>query len=117
MATTAVQDRLALSVAEVKSYLKIEEDGEDADVAILLQSAKEKADDFLNNPFLNADGTEKDIPDTVKLWCMKYCARHHRNRPEGLEEESLDELGRLKWSGREDYSLLRTLRLSPGIGP
>lgn len=62
----AVFDRLNLTLAEVKNYLKVEVSDDDTLIQSLIDSAKVAADDYLNNSFENvyrervgrADGSE-----------------------------------------------------------
>lgn len=69
---TAVQDRLNLSLAELKSLLGITVDTQDALLQLRLDAAKEAADNFLNNHFRNADGEDLQIPTNVKLGVLEY---------------------------------------------
>lgn len=67
MPTTAVQDRLDLDLAGVKSLLGVVESDWDALITLYLDAAKERADTYMNNPFTSSDGTELVIPSRVKL--------------------------------------------------
>ena len=49
--SSAVQDRLTVDLSEVKNYLKIGHDADDALINDLIDAAKEDADAYLNNDF------------------------------------------------------------------
>lgn len=73
--TTAVQDRLVLDPDdEVKPYLGLLPTDMTFDwlLSILVPAALRAADDYLHNPFLDADGVELDIPDTVKTGVLRW---------------------------------------------
>lgn len=113
----AVQDRLVITDEEAREYLRVDAGDDSATLSILLDAAKEQADLYLNNPFLDEDGNELPIPERVKMWCLQWCARQYTHRGLGLSEQSIDDLGGSKWNNTiQDYSLIRTLRLVPGLG-
>ncbi len=70
--TTAVQDRLVLPLAELKTLLGITDSGSDGKLEMLLEAAKHAADAYLNNPFENDDGAEIAIPDTVRAGVVAW---------------------------------------------
>lgn len=69
---TAVQDRLDLDLDELKSLLEITGSTQDAILQLRLDSAKEAADNFLNNHFRNAAGEDIPIPSNVKIGVVEY---------------------------------------------
>ena len=75
---TAIQDRLVLTLDEVKGYLGIDllDLTQDDFLNFLMDVCKRSGDDYCLNPFLAADGvTELDIPPPVKLGvmvCIKF---------------------------------------------
>lgn len=79
---TAVTDRLSLDLAELKTLLGVSGSADDALLTLLLASAKEAADDFLQNPFYETDpendynykdpAVELAIPSRVKLGVVEW---------------------------------------------
>lgn len=87
MAVTAIQDRLALDLADAKAFIGVVEDDYDVQITLYLESAKEKADAYINNPFLDTDGSELSIPSTIKEGVLEYvyarwCELNAREREE-----------------------------------
>lgn len=62
----AVQDRSGITLAIVKARLGVSGSASDGVLEEILDAALEAADDFLNNPFTDADGAELAIPAIVK---------------------------------------------------
>lgn len=75
---TAVQTRLVLDLTETKSLIGISVSTYDDILQIMLDSAKEAADNYMNNPFLNDDGTDGEIPSKVKLGVVRWVAMEFR---------------------------------------
>lgn len=48
----AVADRLELTVEECRNHLRVDDDTDDALINALLEAAKQRADSYLNNPFM-----------------------------------------------------------------
>ena len=75
MKVVAVQNRSTMTIVEVKAKLGITGAGEDVDVQLNLDSAKEYADRYMRNPFtsFNDDGveTEDAIPSAVELGVLR----------------------------------------------
>lgn len=120
MQPSAVTDRLTVSLAEAKGYLRVEHDDEDTLIETLIQAAKASADAFLNNPFLTPDGTPKNIPDDVKLWVLKRVSFAYENRVENLLIDQVQGVGLSDYGGRlegatVDMALIRPYRLNPGL--
>lgn len=119
---TAVQDRLALTLEEVKAYLRIDADDEDALLEELAEAAKASADAFLNNPFTDSDGVDEPIPDDVKLWVLRRVAFLYEQRVENVRADVLTGVGTVDYGraisdrgGSLDYALIRPYRLNPGL--
>lgn len=117
-----VQDRLTLSLEDVKNYLRIDGSEEDALLEELTASAKAAADAFLNNPFTNPDGTERDIPEPVRSWCLRRVSLLYEQRVEGMRADNVSGLGSADYGralsdthGPLDYSLIRPYRRNPGL--
>lgn len=73
--STAVQDRSALDLAGLKTYLGVVEDRYDDILEEVLEEAKEEADAFMCNPFVEC-GTEAElaIPKSVERGIKQWCA-------------------------------------------
>lgn len=112
----AVVDRLSLTLSEVKEYLKVDGNSEDVTLATLLAAAKDAADLYLNNDFVDSTGDPLDIPAVVKLWVLQYCGRFYEARSSGLKESDVTDLGVSTW-GDLDFGPLRKYRKYPGFGP
>ena len=111
----AISDRLELSVDEVKSFLREYDDSKEVNTLIkmLIEAAKQAADAYCNNPFLDENGEEMPIPTVIKLWCLKWIARNYERRASGLVSEQVSGIGSVSW-GEEDYSELHPYRSNPG---
>ncbi|MDD3092381.1 MAG: head-tail connector protein [Methanoregulaceae archaeon] len=112
--STAVYDRLTITLTEMKNYLRVSHEEDDELITDLVNSAKEDADNYLNNPFEDADGEELDIPSTVKRWVMGRVARMYERRIEGLSSEGISGLNTIAW-GKEEYSGIQQYRINPGL--
>lgn len=111
---SAVYDRLIVTLTEMKNYLRVSHEEDDEYIADLINAAKEDADNYLNNPFSDAEGEELDIPLTVKRWVMARVARQYERRVEGLSSESISGLNSIAW-GKEEYSGIQQYRINPGL--
>lgn len=78
----AVEDRLTLTVTEVKNILGL---GDDRDqlLDLLIPAGKQIADAYLNNPFEDADGNELAIPEAIKLGLVFWLEGELDRRPQG----------------------------------
>lgn len=74
----AVIDRLSLDLDELKSYLGITGSSYDTLLTDLFAASKEAADEYLNNDFLDDDGSELDIPRQVKYGCYLWVGGESR---------------------------------------
>ena len=118
----AVTDRLTVTLAEAKLYLRVDHDEDDALITDLISAAKSSADAFLNNPFMASDGTPKAIPSEIKTWVLRRVSLLYENRVENLKADQLAGVGTADY-GRAisdtspplDYALIRPHRLNPGL--
>lgn len=120
--STAVADRLVVTVEDAKAFLRVDHNDEDELIEALVDAAKATADAFLNNPFTDADGNDRPIPSPVRTWVMRRVATQYENRLEGVRSESLASLGTVDYGSRlsegasgTDMSLLQAFRLNPGL--
>jgi uncharacterized phage protein (predicted DNA packaging) len=114
----AVVDRLSLDPEDVKTYLRVDHDADDDIIEMLVDSAKEHADEFLNNEFTHEDEdgeeVEDDIPAPIKMWVLKRVARNYERRSEGLSSAGGRGSDSANW-GDEEYTELMRYRLLPGV--
>lgn len=99
----AIADRSSTNLAKVKQFLAINGTNEDADLADMLEEAKSLADQYCDDLYLNADGSEKDIPRHVELWIKTTVARFYSFRENGKKSESVNGVGQVEY-GPVDYS-------------
>lgn len=109
--STAIQDRLTITLEEVKEFLRVDEDmtGLDLTLNTLITASKEAADAYCCNDFLDSNDVELDIPAKVKFWCLSWIARHTERGPNGVTLIQVRELGSVEW-GPEDYRDLHSYR-------
>lgn len=110
----AIRDRLDLGLEEVKKYLRVDDDHDDVLIEALIESTKEFADEFCNNPFTKADGDEQPIPAAIKVWCLKRIARNYERRAEGMAYDQAIGAGSISW-GDPEYAELWPYRRLPGL--
>lgn len=120
----AVQDRSGITLAMVKARLGVSGTAEDDLIQEILDASQEEADDYLNNPFEDADGVELPIPSRVKRGIYKLIAMEYNVGDDGveLEAKSVKEgdiaLGLRTWEERADMVTTRywlSCRLEPGL--
>jgi hypothetical protein len=71
--TTAIQDRLDISVSDAESWMNIpvQSGGQLTKLELIISGSKQISDEYCNNPFEDADGVELDIPDAVKIGVLQ----------------------------------------------
>ncbi len=81
----AVVDRLTITLLEMKVLLGMDalDTSLDTSLALLIAAGKELADQYLNNPFLDADGDELPIPAAIKLGLVDFIQSELDRPPEG----------------------------------
>lgn len=99
----AVADRSATTLPLVKQYCRINGTADDFLVQFLLDAAKDDADAYLGNAFLDDAGNALPIPKKVERWLLKEVARDWHNRPAGLTQEIVSAMGQVTWAER-DYN-------------
>lgn len=100
----AVESRSLVTVEMCKASLKVENSEEDDFIALLLKAAKEDADTYMGNDFLDSDGNELEIPGFVERWILRQVSRDYENRADGLQNEAVNQLGTISWLPKRDYS-------------
>ena len=87
----AVKNNLDLDLAEMKLYLKEDDNDNDTLICMLIEAGKDEADSYCNNPFetafVDGDGdteyiNKTSIPATVKLGVMEYVTFMYVHRGE-----------------------------------
>jgi uncharacterized phage protein (predicted DNA packaging) len=99
----------------VKQHLRITHNAEDVLITMMITSAKESADEYLNNPFVDSLGVDKPIPSAIKTWLLERIGRMYEKRIEGISSISTGGLsGSVTWT-ESDYSSIEQFRLNPGL--
>ena len=115
-----MENRINVSLDEVKSFLRIKSTDEDELLQALLDTAKEHIWNFLNNDFTETDSetgevTYQDIPRTVEHAVKMLVAYLYEKRTPGIESEKTGELS-VKWNlPVEIQYLLAPYRRIPGL--
>lgn len=91
--STAVTDRLEISLEEAKAYLRVDTDLEDEVIVDCVDAAKAEADAYLQNPFVDSEGNILPIPASVKMWVLKRAHHHYTQRVGGVSSESVSGIG------------------------
>src|ERR1017187_6369821 len=118
---TAVQDRTSITLPLVKSHLRLDGDTEDVIVTLYLGAACQKADTYLQNPFLDYDNiTPLDIPLDVDLWVLQVVAKFYYHRTLGVHKEDVTDLGSIQYEKLDNvdvnYEGLKPYRRTKGFG-
>lgn len=109
--STAVFERSTVTLGLCKAYIKGVSASEEAVLEFLIDAAKSSADTFLGNDFLDPDDgyTPLPIPLEVDRWVLQQVVRDYELKPQGLQIESVNNLGMVNWSQR-DYSEIFAFR-------
>lgn len=102
---TAVQDRLDLDLDGLKELLGISGTAEDVKLQLWLDTGKEEADAYCNNPFWEYDENfdyvdppvELAIPNAIKTGIVEYVKAMREMAPVGVSEEEVGKL-RVKYT-------------------
>lgn len=78
----AIRTRSTVDYIELRNWLRLNTTKFDPHLQRCVAAAKAAAENYCNNPFLNADGTPGDIPADVEVWILQYASRKF-NMPEG----------------------------------
>ncbi len=82
-----------ISLQEVKAYLRIDHNADDALLTLLIETAKEQAQAYLNHDFTELDSegvvTYLAIPSAVKLACLRMVNSWYDYRDDSTETSSL----------------------------
>jgi hypothetical protein len=99
----------------VKQHLRIVHNAEDAVLGLMIVAAKERADEYLNNPFLDSTGAEIAIPSAVKMWLLSVISDMYQNRVNRLKTESVSNVGSQEFNSEINFELIAPYRLNPGL--
>lgn len=76
--------KITMTLEEMKLFLRVENDLEDALIQNLKKTASNEAERFLNTDFSTTDETgnviENEAPDEVKQWVLNRMAQLYENR-------------------------------------
>lgn len=117
--TTAVFDRLDLDADGAMELLGVPE-SQRALFTIQFNAAKQAADNYCNNEFLDEDGAEAAIPDLVKMGVLMWLTAKIDLRPPGLLEDVARDLRKKYASDLEILDAIRkeywcSYRFEPGF--
>ncbi|MGN7485358.1 head-tail connector protein [Priestia megaterium] len=102
-------EHLVISVTEMKSYLRVDHTADDELLTLLIETAKEQAEAYLNHDFTETDTegvvTYLTIPSTVKLACMRMVNSWYDYRDDVTETSTLGDrsrnVGEIPWDAEE----------------
>ena len=106
--STAVTDRLDISLEEAKAYFRVDTDLEDEVIMGCVEAAKSEADAYLQNPFVDAGGEALPIPPALKMWVLKRAHYHYTQRVGGVSSESVSGIGSVAYG--DAFAELRPYR-------
>lgn len=106
-----------LTTAEVKAYLRIDQDLDNDFLADLIKIAQEQADAFLQNEFKeldeNGEWVDIPIPFSIKLGCLKMIASWYETKSDdtsGVNAGGVTlQLGDIPWDAQRLMSPYRKL--------
>lgn len=102
-------EQLVISLTETKKYLRIDHNADDELLTLLIETAKEQAQAYLNHDFtvINEEGivTYLAVPSTVKLACLRMVNSWYDYRDEVTETSNLGDrsrnVGEVPWDAQE----------------
>lgn len=89
---------------------------DDEIIADLIQGAKEAADEYVNNPFVDSLGQPQPIPADIRNWVLRKVGRDYERRVTGLLQESVTGSSAKSYADNSDDSAFLDLdrwRLHP----
>lgn len=109
----AIVERSTVTLELCRNYAKVSGTAEDETLEFLLKAAKEAADAYCGNEFLDEDGEELDIPAPIERWILQQVVRDFMNRSDGIQIESVNQVSFINWSKRDytDLFQYRSARL------
>ena len=122
----AIVDRLVLTAAEAENWLGLSVGTGGTKLDLILAAAKEIADEFCNNPFVDADDVELAIPSAVKVGVLQLIKDTwdnnnignvdvKRRKAEGLEVEFMQKTSTINYMNNVVQNYLIQYRLVPGF--
>ncbi|MFW5855778.1 MAG: head-tail connector protein [Bacillota bacterium] len=120
---TTIYDNLDITVEEAKSWLNQEvielddseenpvELPEDDDIERLIDAAKRKADNYIDQDeeYFENDEEEVEIPEDIEQWVLSVVARWYERRANGEAQKNISGGETVQWNGI-DFSLLTPYR-------
>jgi uncharacterized phage protein (predicted DNA packaging) len=109
--------QLVITLEEMKKYLRIDHNADDDLLTLLIETAKEQAEAFLNHDFTEIDSEgvvrQMTIPFSVKLACMRMVNSWYDYRDEVTETSNLGgasrNIGEVPWDAARMLWPLRKL--------
>ena len=99
----------------VKQHLRIVHNAEDVVIGLMIAAAKERADQYLNNPFVDSLGANISIPSVIKMWLLSVIADMYQNRVNRIKTESQTGVGSQEFNPEINFALIAPYRLNPGL--
>lgn len=86
-------EQLVISLAEMKNYLRVDHNADDDLILLLIETAKEQAQAYLNTDFsyVDTEGVVRylAIPSAIKLACMRMVNSWYDYRDDVTETSNL----------------------------
>lgn len=105
-----IAERSKVTLDVIKRYLGLSTETdchgdveEDRDLKAMLVEAKDLADEYCDNSFIDAAGREAPIPPRVDRWVKSTVARWYQLRENGKQSEAIPGVGDSTW-GPVDYT-------------
>lgn len=98
-------EQVVIPLDEMKRYLRVEHNADDDLITLLIESAKEHAEAYMNHDFTEVDseGVVRFLtpPSSVKLACMRMVNSWYDYRDDTTEQSSLGDrsrnVGEIPW--------------------
>lgn len=114
----ALRDRIQWDLDEVKKYLRVDHDADDALIARLVVAVINKAEGYIQTDFteVDADGNtiENPVPDDVWMWVLSQVSRRYERRSAGISQERSAGGASTSW-GPEEFEDLQQYRKYPWL--
>lgn len=114
----ALRERIQWNIDEVKLFLRVDHDADDAIITKLVNTAINKAENYIQTDFTEVaeDGstTERPVPDEIWTWVLSQVARRYERRPSGLSQERSAGGVSITW-GPEEFEDLQPYRKYPWL--
>jgi hypothetical protein len=99
----AISDRSVTDLDKIKAELNVNGTADDGVLEDMLGEAKDLADAWCDNPFVNANGKKLPIPSRVERWIKGTVARWYQQPENGKTSETVVGVGASQF-GPVDYT-------------